>query len=348
MSSRFAALGTALLLSALTACSAGTSSATPVMSGAGLQMTTLASGEHVVRIGARQIRWGGPVRHVAQTRSWIEPARRHRKKALLYGASYDGGFVNIYKEKGTNQSRIGTLGGLTSPQGIIVDKHHQVWVANTNAFNIVAFKRDATTPFTTLSDPGYYPVSIAVDGNGTVYAANATGTSGQTGNVTFWKSGSTTPSGTLTDPTMQLVLGIGVDANANVYITYIPKSGPPAVMEFPAGSQTGQILPMADTTISDITFDSSSNLVMEDGSGGLGIWAPPYSGDPTRTINAFGNEPTFNKSEAEVWIAYANPSNPMIESYSYSTGNQLDVITNGWTPQHAIPYGVAVDPPAPL
>jgi hypothetical protein len=119
-------------------------------------------------------------------------------------------------------------------------------------------------------------------------------------------------------------------------------------MEFPAGSSTGQILPMADTTISDITFDSSSNLVMEDGSGGIGVWAPPYSGNPTRTIaNSLGNEPTFNKAESEVWIAYANPSTPMVESFSYSTGSQLDVITNGWNP-HVIPYGVAVDPPAPL
>jgi hypothetical protein len=44
-----------------------------------------------------------------------------------------------------------------------------------------------------------------------------------------------------------------------------------------------------------------------------------------------------------VWIAYANPSFPMIEGYNYTTGAKIDTITNGFTTT-AIPYGVALDP----
>ena len=145
----------------------------------------------------------------------------------------------------------------------------------------------------------------------------------------------------------RIVLGIGVDASDNVYVSYIPTSGPPAVAVFPAGSQTGSALPINGTTISDITFDSSSNLLMEDEYGGLGIWAPPYTGGPSKTLHIFGNEPTLTKNEKEVWIAYANYSNPMIEGYAYSAGTLLDTITSGFTTTD-IPNGVAVDPASPL
>jgi hypothetical protein len=335
----------ATLLAALTACSASAPPVTPASATSDVQSVTLPSGEHVVRADGRIIRFGGPRGRTGSARGWIEPQTNSNK--LLYGSSYDGDFINIYSQHGTGQSPIGQLtSDLTSPQGMVVDKHHQLWVANTNAYNVVAFKRGATTPFTTLNDAGYYPISVAVNSKGTVFAANAEGTSGPPGNVTFWKKGQTSPSGTLTFPRFLLVLGIGIDASDNVYVSFVPTSGPPAVVEFPAGSQTGQGLAL-NASISDITFDSSNDLVMEDESGGLGIWAYPYSGDPTRTIDAFGNEPTFNKSESDVWIAYANYSNPMIEGYDYSTGTQIDTITSGFS-DTAIPYGVALDPPAKL
>lgn len=343
---------TAAAVVALAACSANAPLGTPGPSGASVSSVTLPSGEHVVRAGGRMIRFGGR-RLTSQARVSPSDALRITRaakgtKGLLYAASYDGGFINIYSAKGTNQEPIGQLtSGLTSPQGVVVDKHHRLWVANTNAFNVVAFKHGATTPFATLDDPNYYPIAVAVDRHGTVYAANAESTSGPPGNVTFWRKGSSTPSGTLTFSNFEIVLGIGVDANGNVYVSYVPTSGPPAVVEFPAGSQTGQQLPISGTTISDITFDSSANLVMETEYGNLGVWAPPYNGSPSRTLPAFGNEPTLNKKNTEVWIAYANFSYPMVEGYDYTTGSQLDTITSGFT-RTAIPYGVALDPPEKL
>ncbi len=131
MSSRFARLLTAVLAGALAACSAnGTPSATPSLGG--VYSMILPSGEHVVRVGRHEIRFGGPLHHTQTGHSWMDPASK--KKAILYGSSYDGGFINIYSEKGTGQQPIGQLtSGLLSPQGMFVDKHHHLWVANTNA-----------------------------------------------------------------------------------------------------------------------------------------------------------------------------------------------------------------------
>jgi hypothetical protein len=329
-------------VAALSAC-AGSGSTTPAVSSNAFERVA-PNGEHTVRVGAEVIRFGGPARHTAARRSWTSPAA---SGAVLYGSSYDGGFINIYPLNGTNQAPIGQLtSGLVSPQGMMVDRRHRLWVANTNAFSVVAFQRGATTPFRTLKDPGYYPISVAVDSQGTVYAANAEGTTGPPGNVTFWKKGSKA-AGTLTFSNFEIVTNLGIDSNDNLYVSYIPKSGPPAVVEFPAGSQTGQQLSIQDANLSDITFDSAKNLVMETLSNVLGVWAPPYTSGPTRTIPAFGNEPTFNKRENKVWIAYANYSEPKIEGYNYKTGKLMDTITNGWTAT-GIPYGVAIDPPAPL
>jgi hypothetical protein len=335
---RYSALG---LIAALTACSGSAFTTPSALSQAPMQQSV--SGEHVLRVGSQVIRYGGSIHHSAR-RGWISQAL---PASILYGASYDGGFVNIYALNGKNQAPVGQLtSGLVSPQGIVVDPLHRVWVANTNAFNVEAFKRGATTPFTTLKDPNYYPISLAIDGHGTVFAANAVSTTGPPGNVTFWKKGHTSPSGTLTFSNFNTVTNIGVDASNNIYVSFVPKSGPPAVVEFPAGSKTGQQVNIQDATLGDITFDKSKNLVMETLSNVLGVWAPPYTSGPTRTIPAFGNEPTFNRNESKVYIAYANNSTPMIEGYNYLTGTLVDTITNGWT-STAIPYGVAIDPPAP-
>lgn len=304
------------------------------------------SAEHIIQIGGSVYRFGGPAHVLPHRASWISGAAA--TQPLLYAASYNGDFINIYPAKGNNQAPIGQLtSGLTSPQGLAVDKYHRLWVADTNAFQVVAFKHGATAPFKSLSDPNYFPISVAVSSNGTVYAANAESTTGPPGNVTVWAHGSTSPTATLTSPDFQIVTEIGIDASNNIYVSYIPQSGPPAVMVFKAGSKTGQPLAIQDATLSDITFDTSKNLLMETASNTLGVWAPPYTSNPTRTINAFGNEPQFNQNEYKVCVAYANPNTPKVVCYNYKTGALVDTVTNGFS-SNGYPFGIAFDPAAPL
>lgn len=345
MSFRFVRYAAAVAALVLAACSGGPSVTTPPSGTAAMPSITVVNGEHVVRVGAQVFRFGGhPVHHAAR-RSWLSPAAG--SNPLLFGSSYNGGFIQVYSQKGTNQSPIGQLSnGLLSPQGMAVDQNRRLWVANTNAFTVVGFRHGATSPFITLKDPNYYPIQVAVDGNGTVYASNAESTTGPPGNVTFWRKGAKKPSGTLTYGNFLIVLGVGVDASNNVYVSYIPTSGPPAMVVFPAGSQTGQPLAIQNANEGQMTFDSAGNLVMETLQNTIGVWAPPYDNGPTRQIQAFGNAPTLNKSEHKVWIAYANYSTPHILGYNYITGTLIDTISNGWSPAN-IPIDVALDPPAP-
>lgn len=335
---------------ALAACSGGASPTVPDQPGTSFaalhanQAPASVGGERMVRVGAQIYRYGG-AKHATGLRSWVSPAV-HRQP-IVYASSYNGGFINIYPQKGSNQAPIGQLSnGLLSPQGMHVDAHHRLWVANTNAFSVVGFRPGATSPFVTLKDTNYYPIEVAVDSHGTVYASNAESTTGPPGNVTVWAKGHTKPTGTLTYPNFLIVLGVGVDAADNVFVSYIPTSGPPAMVEFPAGSQTGQPVPIQNANEGEMTFDSSGDLVMETLNNTLGVWAPPFTSGPARTIPAFGNEPTLNKPEHKVWLAYANYSTPYIIEYNYATGALLDVVKNGWS-SSAIPYGVALDPPSP-
>jgi hypothetical protein len=142
------------------------------------------------------------------------------------------------------------------------------------------------------------------------------------------------------------VLGLGVDGLGNLFVSYIGSLGP-SVVEFPKGSQTGQQVNLADSEISDIIFDHNADLLMGDAFGGVGVWPAPYSGGPTRTIDAFGNEPTFTRSERKIWVALANPDTPEILGYEVDNGALLDTITDGFN-TNAWPYGVAIDPRASL
>src|ERR1700722_7512800 len=135
--SRFSRTSSLLACVALAAgCSGAPSSSTALPGGQRAPLTTASNAHSVVGYGtaSHPARSGG---------GWFSAAARHQ--ALLYGSSYDGGFINIYPLRGNNQTVVGQLtSGLVSPQGMMVDRHQRLWVANTNASNILAFKRNAT------------------------------------------------------------------------------------------------------------------------------------------------------------------------------------------------------------
>ena len=332
---RLAAIGATV---AIAGCSAATNSLTSAPPQRAAVRTITNRGMHVDfgPYNASPVKRGG---------GWISP--KAAQTGIIYAASYNGGFINMYALKGTNQTVIGQLtNSLLSPQGIVVDGKQRVWVANTNVGNIVAFNRGATKPFRILQDANEFPVSVAVDESLNVYAANAEGTNGPPGNVVMYARGATSPTAVLTYSDFNIVLGLGVDGLGNLYVSYIGSFGP-SVVEFPKGSRTAQPVNLADVEISDIIFDHNADLLMEDGNGGVGVWPPPYSGGPTRTIDAFGNEPTFTRSERKIWVALANPDTPELLGYEVDNGALLDTITNGFN-SNAWPYGVAIDPRASL
>jgi hypothetical protein len=84
-------------------------------------------------------------------------------KQLLYISDPGNNDVEVYSypPKGSSPL-VGTLTGLSEPQGECVDATGSVWIANTNASTIVEFAHGGTSPIATLSDPGESPASCDI------------------------------------------------------------------------------------------------------------------------------------------------------------------------------------------
>jgi hypothetical protein len=101
------------------------------------------------------VRSGHPRAHV----SYIEP--NAKDGALLYIADYVASVVQIYSYPSAKP--VGMLGGLSHPEGMCVDASANVWIANAGSSQITEYAHGATKPTKTLNDPGYFPVSCAVN-----------------------------------------------------------------------------------------------------------------------------------------------------------------------------------------
>ncbi len=102
----------------------------------------------------------------------------------------------VYESNASNAICATFSGPFSYPQGLSVDHHGNVYVANTGAGDIVEFSPTTGQTVNTFSDPGELPSDVAVDGSGNVAVANIGPTSSGTGNVVFYAAGSTSPTGT--------------------------------------------------------------------------------------------------------------------------------------------------------
>jgi hypothetical protein len=80
---------------------------------------------------------------------------------LLYLTSYAESAVKTYDWPGLEQSQ--KLKGFTHELGLCTDKKGNVFVANTNANNVVEYAHGGKKPIATLNEDGYQPDSCAVD-----------------------------------------------------------------------------------------------------------------------------------------------------------------------------------------
>ena len=123
---------------------------------------------------------------------FMSPEAKAGKK-LIYIADSANGVVNIYSQKGSNQSPLGQLTGLGGAGPLAVAKNGDVYVA-AGTFSvppaIYVYHRGQQVPYTTLTPGGF---GLALDSKGNLYAT-------QFGNViNIYAAGSTTPTSSLND-----------------------------------------------------------------------------------------------------------------------------------------------------
>jgi hypothetical protein len=305
---------------------------------------------------------GGTAADLSRTNPSKAPAPRMKAagcgKSIVYVTSYDNS-VYIYKQKHNGQTPCGQITGVTNPQGLFVDKQRNLWVAvagdcRTQFSSVFEFAPGGTTPIKTLQDPDGPATDVAVDNkSGTVYVTNffdyAKGCgSGNNGVVEVYTGGSTTPTGTLSDPNMNYAFNDAVDNEGNLYVTYLKLNGPTGsgrIDEWMGGSGSAVDLGITLQAPGGIQTTKSGALLVCDQSAACGEFAP---GSTTMTnLFATGMPGSFgvalDKREKHAWVE--NAGYGLLQRYKYpgpdAQAQESITVPNGGY------VGVAVSPASP-
>ncbi len=113
----------------------------------------------------------------------------------------DGNNNVVYEIDGSG-SVCATLTGFNGPQGLSTDKSGDLYVANTDASDIVEIAPPYTgSPVNVYADPNGFPSDVAVDGDGNLAVPNIESTSGGPGDIVFYTPGSPNPTRTVSGST---------------------------------------------------------------------------------------------------------------------------------------------------
>jgi hypothetical protein len=119
---------------------------------------------------------------------WSDPAARG---SLLYVSA--NSYVNVYLYP--TRKLVGTITGLQEATGLCADKSGDIWIADSDAYEILEFAHGGTNPIKTLSD-SYGPEGCAVDSQtGDLAVTNYAGAGGKStrGAVSIYARGRGTP-----------------------------------------------------------------------------------------------------------------------------------------------------------
>ena len=208
MSTSTRALVATATVALLAGCSgAGSSLSTPSVSGQSISHTTgqlsksdLLQKTLLVRPGISALNVKG------------QPMVRGFFKGALWVT--DAGTNNVYKCSAKKCKAVGS--GWSEPQGLAIDSHGNVYVADTANSRIVELSKSGAQ-VAILNDPGEYPAGVGVDTNGNVGVTNICNSAscGQ-GNIVFYTAGSTNPTSTATGLLYRYYFG-GYDSAGNFY-----------------------------------------------------------------------------------------------------------------------------------
>ena len=182
-------------------------------------------------------------RNTSVARASVHADSSHCSSSVVYAVSSNTNTILIFDVSRKVLGRCGSITGLSSPEGIFVDQHANLWVADTYARNVYEFAPGDRSPMKTLSDPHGQPADVVVDeATGTVYATDYANDTDKTVVAEVYENGSTTPTRTLNDPNMRNASSVAVDRDGNVYATLMTPANTPQVDKWIGGSGNPQNL----------------------------------------------------------------------------------------------------------
>ncbi len=143
---------------------------------------------------------------------------------IEYLSDFGNSVINIYAGKFHGQAPCGQLtsagSGLLNPQGMFVDEHHNMFVADTGNGNVLEFKRGTTTPSDTYVDTANgnseFPVDVTVAKDKTIIATNIFAPNTGIGSISTWLPNGTFV-GNFTNPNSAFDYFLGADKSNNIF-----------------------------------------------------------------------------------------------------------------------------------
>jgi hypothetical protein len=145
---------------------------------------------------------------------------------LLFLTNEDGS-ISIYPlSKPAKSGPLATISGLSgSQQEMTVDADGTLIVANNGAFAQDDYIAEYASPYdgppTILNAMWqgalFYPIGVAVDSHGTVYASNCGKYCSETPGIFVYPSGATSPASVITSPNFDSMAGLATDSHGNLY-----------------------------------------------------------------------------------------------------------------------------------
>jgi hypothetical protein len=318
----------------LAGCSAGTSAL-----GVGSRLPTSASAGRAGAIAPSGT--SGPRSAMLPRSLWPAPraftlhARTDVQKGYIFNSQANYSVVNYYQKGRGNVPVAGSfVAAFNFPQGVSSDTAGNVYVANTGSADVFVFAPGATSPTTTLNDPGQQPIDVAVAKNGTTYVANIATSGGGPGSVSVYPPGTTNPSLTLRDDNFQEVVGIALDKRGDVFVSYSNGQSSGSVAEFPARSQTAQETGIAIGFPGGVAFDKTGNLLVVDQFTGILNVFTVGNSMPTAelTLPGDGCFIAFGTHDKTLYLAdFQNESIDVLD-YAPTALTLVDQITSGMNP----------------
>jgi hypothetical protein len=222
-----------------------------------------------------------------------------------FGANNSSGAVYQFAPSKAGKI-LGTINDVVNPQGLDMDAKGDLWVASTGSYSINEYAPGTYKASTVLNDTGWFPVSVAVCPNGTVYALNSYDVSFGPGEIAIYAAGSTTSSSTVPDANVYVPYFGACDQNNVFWYDYADFN-----FDFNVASYNGSTVTEYGSL--GIGFpggirigNNGTTLGIDDQYAGVDLFTESNpSAGPYLTLPV-ANDPvsfSFNKTQANVWVA---------------------------------------------